>query len=217
MMADPTGEAAGAALKLDFDRRLRLRFRGAVITSDAGLLAYRELDDALGLTVSAGGMLADARTGRNGRHALIGLLPQSVFGRLAGYEDLNDAERLCRDPAMRWVDGDRAVYEAAGSASEMGRFETEWLTRPENLTALADLSGQWIDRVHRQRPPKLIVTDMDSSESPIYGEQEGSAYNGHFGRTCYAVFQMAEVAVPRQMFKDILSLIARLRAAPAPA
>ncbi len=67
----------------------------------------------------------------------------------------------------------------------MGRFETEWLTRPENLAALADLSGQWIDRVHRRRPPKLIVLAMDSSESPIYGEQEGSAYNGHFGCTCY--------------------------------
>src|SRR5208282_4026564 len=105
-MADPTGESTGAALKFDFDRRLRLRFRGAVITSDAGLLAYRELDDALGLTDMAGDVLADARTGRNGRHALVGLLRQSVFGRLAGYEDVNDAERLCRDPAMRWVVGD---------------------------------------------------------------------------------------------------------------
>jgi hypothetical protein len=55
----------------------------------------------------------------------------------------------------------------------------------ENLAALADLSGQWIDRAHRRRPPKLIVLDMDSSESPIYGEQAGSAYNGHFGCTCY--------------------------------
>jgi Transposase DDE domain group 1 len=59
------------------------------------------------------------------------------------------------------------------------------LTRPANLATLANLSGQWIDRVHRRRPPKLIVLDMDSSESPIYGEQEGSAYNGHFGCTCY--------------------------------
>jgi hypothetical protein len=184
-MADPTGESAGAALKLDFDRRLRLRFRGSVITSDAGLLAYRELDDAVGLTDLAGDVLADARTGKNGRHALVGLLRQSVFGRLAGYEDVNDAECLCRDPAMRWIVGDRAVHDAAASASEMGRFETEWLTRPENLAALANLSGQWIDRVHRRRPPKLIVLDMDSSESPIYGEQEGSAYNGHFGCTCY--------------------------------
>jgi hypothetical protein len=185
MMANPTGKSTGAALKLDFDRRLMLRFRGSVITSDAGLLAYRELDDAVGLTDMAGDVLADARTGRNGRHARVGMLRQSVFGRLAGYEDVNDAERLCRDPAMRWVVGDRAVHGAAASASEMGRFETEWLTRPANLVALVDLSGQWIDRVHRRRPPKLIVLDMDSSESPIYGDQEGSAYNGHFGCTCY--------------------------------
>ncbi len=184
-MADPTGESKGEALRLDFDRRLMLRFRGSVITSDAGLLAYRELDDAVGLTAMAGDVLADVRTGRNGRHALVGLLRQSVFGRLAGYEDVNDAERLCRDPAMRWVVGDRAVYDAAASASEMGRFETEWLTRPANLATLANLSGQWIDRVHRRRPPQLIVLDMDSSESPIYGEQEGSAYNGHFGCACY--------------------------------
>jgi len=67
----------------------------------------------------------------------------------------------------------------------MGRFETKWLSRPENLTALVDLPGQWIDKVHRQRPPKTIVLDMDSSESPTYGEQEASAYNGHFGCTCY--------------------------------
>ena len=80
----------------DFDRRLTLQFRGSVVTSDAGLLAYRERDDALGLSVMAGEMLADARTGKNGRHALVGLLRQSVVGRLAGYEDVNDAERLCR-------------------------------------------------------------------------------------------------------------------------
>ncbi len=184
-MADPAGESSGGALRLDFDRRLMLQFRGAVITSDAGLLAYRELDDALGLTACAGEVLADARTGKNGRHALVGLLRQSVFGRLAGYEDVNDAERLCFDPAMRWIVGDRAPQGAAASASEMGRFETGWLTRLENLGTLADLSGQWIDRVHRRRPPKVIVLDMDSSESPTYGEQEGSAYNGHFGCTCY--------------------------------
>src|SRR5208282_3176397 len=154
-MANPAGESNDGVLKLDFDHRLLLQFCGSVVTSDAGLLAYRELDDTLGLTAMAGETLADARTGRNGRHVLIGLLRQSVFGRLAGHEDVNDADRLCRDPAMRWIVGDRAVHEAAASASEIGRFETEWLTRPENVTAIADLSGEWIDRVHRQRPPKL--------------------------------------------------------------
>jgi hypothetical protein len=184
-MADPTGESDRGALRLDFDRRLMLQFRGSTITSDAGLLAYRELDATLNLTDTGADTLADARTGKNGRHRLAGLLRQSVFGRLAGYEDVNDAERLCRDPAMRWVVGDRAITGYAASASQMGRFETKWLCRPENLAALADLLGQWIDKVHQRRPPKMIVLDMDSSESPTYGEQEGSAYNGHFGCTCY--------------------------------
>ncbi|MGA8862352.1 MAG: IS1380 family transposase [Gallionella sp.] len=184
-MADPTGEAKSEALRLNFDRRLLLQFRGSTITSDGGLLAYRELEDTFGLTDTGAEMLADARTGRNGRHRLAGLLRQSVFGRLAGYEDVNDADRLCRDPAMRWVVGDRAITGYAASASQMGRFETRWLCRPENLAALADLPGQWIDKVQQRRPPKRIVLDMDSSESPTYGEQEGSAYNGHFGCTCY--------------------------------
>jgi hypothetical protein len=184
-MGDPTGEVDRGALRLDFDRRVLLQFRGPTITSDAGLLAYRELDDTLGLTDTGAETLADARTGKNGRHRLAGLLRQSVFGRLAGYEDVNDAERLCRDPTMRWVVGDRAITGSAASASQMGRFETKWLSRPENLAALADLHGQWIGKVHQQRPPKVIVLDMDSSESPTYGDQEGSAYNGHFGCTCY--------------------------------
>jgi len=184
-MADPTGEADRSALRLDFDRRLLLQFRGSTITSDAGLLAYRELDDALHLTDTAADALADVRTGKNGRHRLAGLLRQSVFGRLAGYEDVNDAERLSRDPAMRWVVGDRAISGSAASASQMGRFETKWLSRPENFIALADLLGQWIDKVRQRRGPKTVILDMDSSESPTYGEQEGSAYNGHFACTCY--------------------------------
>jgi Transposase DDE domain group 1 len=184
-MGDPTGEADKGALRLDFDRRLLLQFRGSSITSDAGLLAYRELDDTLGLTDTAADRLADARTGKNGRHRLIGMLRQSVFGRLAGYEDVNDAERLCQDPAMRWVVGDRAIAGSAASPSQMGRFETRWLNRPENLAALGDLLGQWIDKVHKRRPPRVVVLDMDSSESPTYGEQKGSAYNGHVGCTCY--------------------------------
>ncbi len=147
-MANLAGERNDSALRVDFDRRLMVQFRGSVVTSDAGLLAYRELDDALGLTDMASEVLGDARTGKNGRHALAGLFRQSVFGRLAGYEDVNDAERLRHDPAMRWVVGGRAAMSGAASPSEMGRFETRWLAAEKNLSALADLSGRWIDRVH---------------------------------------------------------------------
>ena len=184
-MANPAGESKDEALKLDFDRRVMLQFRGSVVTSDAGLLAYRELDDALGLSTMAGETLADARTGKNERHALVGLLRQSVFGRLAGYEDVNDAERLRHDPAMRWIVGGKAAQGRAASPSQMGRFETQWLTAENNLLALADLSGQWIDIVHGRRPPKGIVLDMDSSVSPTHGEQENSVWNGHYACTCY--------------------------------
>src|SRR5919205_448900 len=184
-MEYPTGEAQDATLGIVFDRRLKLEFHGSKITSDAGLLAYRELDHALGLGEIAGEVLTDTRTGANGRHSLSGQFRQSVFGRLAGYEDVNDADRLAHDPAMRWIVGGRAVTGQAASTSQMGRFETEVLTRDTNLAALMDLSGRWIDRVHARSPAKMIVLDMDSSVSPTYGEQEGSAYNGHFGCTCY--------------------------------
>jgi len=184
-MENPTGESADGVLRLDFDRRLTLQFLGSAVTSDAGLLAYRELDDALGLSAMASEKLADARTGKNGRHALVGLLRQSVFGRLAGYEDVNDAERLRHDPAMRWIVGGKAALSAAASPSQMGRFETRWLTAQKNLSALVDLSGQWIDQVHGRRPPRGVVLDMDSSVSPTHGEQELSVWNGHYACTCY--------------------------------
>src|SRR4051812_22955727 len=179
------GESDSAALRVAFDHRLKLEFHGSRVTSDAGLLPFRELDDALGLTDMAGEVLTDTRTGQNSRHTLIAQLRQAVFGRLAGYEDVNDADRLAHDPALRWVVGGRAVSQAAASASQMGRFETEVLAQEANLAALTDLSGRWIDAVHARRPVKGIVLDMDSSVSPTFGEQEGSAYNGHFGCTCY--------------------------------
>ena len=84
-MAHPTGESKRNELRVDFDRRLKLEFHGSRITSDAELLAYRELDDALGLTEIAGEIFQDSRTGKNGWHVMTGLFRQSVFGRLGGY------------------------------------------------------------------------------------------------------------------------------------
>ena len=138
---DEAGEAEGSGLRVAFDRRLKLEFHGATVTSDAGLLAFRELDDALGLTALAAEVLADPRTGRNGRHSLIAQLRQSVFGRLAGYEDVNDADRLGRDPAMRWIVGGRAVTDQAASTV----VKVEW--HPGELLPRV---GFIVTNLHRQ-------------------------------------------------------------------
>jgi Transposase DDE domain group 1 len=179
------GDCQTEPLRPQFDRRLRLEFHGANVTSDAGLLAYRELDDALDLTASAAARLQDTRTGQNTQHTAAALLRQSIYSRLAGYEDLNGAERLRVDPTIRTVVGGRAKDHTAASTSEIARFETETLSSQTNLERLTDLSGQGIDRAHRHRKPTRLVLDMDSSVSEAYGQQRGSAYNGHFGCTCY--------------------------------
>jgi len=179
------GEARKDALRVNFDRKLKIEFHGVKVTSDAGLLAYRELDDVFGLTDMVACELRDNRTGKNTQHSVRALLRQSIYGRLAGYEDTNDAERLCVDPAMRQIVGERAKDKTAGSVSQMGRFETEILTQPQNLKVLMNQPGQWVDKVHQRKPVKEIILDMDSSDSPTFGRQEGSAYNGHFGYTCY--------------------------------
>ena len=91
---------------------------------------------------------------------------------------MNDAERLCRDPAMRCVVGNRAIRGAAASASQMGRFRDGMADPTEEPRCTRRFARQWIDAAHQRHPPQIVVLDMDSSESPTYGEQEGSAYNG---------------------------------------
>ena len=179
------GERRGSDLRVQFDARLRLKFHGAKVTSDAGLLAFRELDEALGLSHLAQSMLAETRTGRNVQHEVLPLLRQSVYSRLAGYEDTNDAERLAQDPAMRVIVSRRASDKQAASTNCVSRFETEMLTGPENLQALSELKGAWVSRAMGRTKTRRIILDLDSSESPVHGEQEGSSYNGHFQCVCY--------------------------------
>ena len=99
------GDGEKAPLRLQFNPKVRLEFHGSTITSDAGLLAFRELDHALDLTGIASDYLQDYRTVRNIQHHLVPLLRQSIYSRLAGYDDTNDAVRLSHDPAMGVIVG----------------------------------------------------------------------------------------------------------------
>ena len=179
------GDGDKTPLRLQFNPKVRLEFHGATITSDAGLLPIRELDDALGLTHIAADYLQESRSGRNIRHHLVPLLRQSIYSRLAGYDDTNDAERLSQDPAMRVVVGWQGPDRNAASTSEMGRFETETLTEEKNLKGLAQMNSQWVERAMAHTQHRRVILDMDSSESPVHGQQEGAAYNGHFECVCY--------------------------------
>ena len=179
------GEARKDALRVICDRSVKLEFHGSTISSNGGLLAYRELDEAFALTTMGDEVLTDLRTGSNIQHSLTALLRQSIYSRLAGYDDTNDAERLSIDPVMRQVVGGRAVDHHAASTSQMARFETKVLTQPTNLSALIDLTRKWVDCVRQTKPIKKLILDLDSSVSETYGQQEGSQYNGHFGCECY--------------------------------
>ena len=152
------GESTNPRATLRFDRRVRLEFRGATITSDAGLLACRELDDALGLTETANECLQESRGGRNVQHRLVGLLRQSVYSRLAGYEDTNDAERLAQDPTMRVVVGRRGGPERpAASTNTMSRFETEVLTQDGNVEGLGRVNATWVDRAMTHTAHRRVI------------------------------------------------------------
>ena len=172
------------AFRLSFNGWLKVDFRGARVTSDGGLLVVRELDERLGFGELIERHLADGR-GKNTQLPLADLVRQSVYSRLAGYEDVNDAERLSQDPAFRLI-GSRRIWErGAALTSRMQSFETELLTQAENFAGLACINRELVAKVEAIDSPRRVVLDLDSTEIPVYGEQEQSAYNGYFESTCY--------------------------------
>jgi hypothetical protein len=155
------------------------------VTSDGGLILVRELDERLGLSALMERHLNDSRRGKNTQLPLADLVRQSIYSRLAGYEDVNDAERLSQDPAFRLIGSEKIWERGAALTSRLQSFETEVLTQEENLAGLAALNRELIAKAEAIDSIRRVVLDMDSTEVPVYGEQERSAYNGHFESTCY--------------------------------
>ena len=178
------GESQKQAFQLSFNRFLRVTFQGSRITSDGGLILVRELDERLGFGELIEQHLIDSR-GKNTRLPLADLLRQSIYSLLAGYEDVNDAERLSQDPTFRLIGSEKIWERGAALTSRLQSFETELLTQDENLAGLAAINRDLIARAEAMDAPRRVVLDMDSTEIPVYGEQEQSAYNGHFESSCY--------------------------------
>jgi Transposase DDE domain group 1 len=179
------GETQNRPFQLSFNSSLKVDFHGARVTSDGGLILVRELDERLGLSVLMERHLIDSRRDKNVQLPLSDLLRQSVYSRLAGYADVNDAERLLQDPTFRLIGSKKILERGAALTSRLQSFETGVLTQEDNRAGLAALNRELVARVEAIASPRHIVLDMDSAEIPVYGQQEESAYNGHFESTCY--------------------------------
>ncbi len=179
------GETQNQPFQLSFNASLKVDFQGSRVTSDGGLILVRELDERLGLEKLIAEHLSDSRQGLNKQFTLADLLRQSVYSRLAGYEDLNDAERLAADPTFRLIGSQKIWDRGAALTSTLHWFETELLTKEENLIGLMALNRETLGQAECLDGSDRVVLDMDSSESPVHGEQERSAYNGHFESVCY--------------------------------
>ena len=165
-------------IRIGFDRRLKLQCHGSRITCDARLLPFRDIDDVLGLAGAAAATLSDVSTDKSDRNSLVAQFRQSPFGRVAEYEDVNDAYRLVRDPAVRWIVGGRAVANHSASTRQTARFEAEVLMPDENPSTLTDLSERWIDAAYSSCITKAVVQNLDSSVSRSSGRRRFSCCAG---------------------------------------
>ena len=178
------GELQHKPFQFAFNGFLKVAFQGSRVTSDAGLILVRELDERLGLETLISEHLSDSRHGLNTQFSLADLLRQSVYSRLAGYEDLNDAVRVSTDPTFRLIGSPKLWDRGAALTSTLHWFETDLLTQEENRIGLMAVNREVLAQAERPTRADRIVLDMDSSESPVHGAQEGSAYNGHFESVC---------------------------------
>ena len=172
-----------AQLTFDFHPRKGIvaDFDGGLISSDAGLLPIRQLDQRLGWTTAVADIISDSRQPAKVDHGLLAIVRQRLFGLLAGYEDANDHTRLRHDPILQTV-ADRDG-EALASQPTLSRFENAVTARQiAQLNRL--LVKMFIQRVGRRRPKRLIL-DIDPTDDPCHGRQQLALFNGFYGQYMY--------------------------------
>ncbi len=177
------GEAQKEAIRPDFNKSIVIDFAGAKITSDAGFLLMREVDQRFGIIESGCSKPVDNRSVSHKKHSFEQMIQQRVYQIAAGYEDCNDTDYLRIDPAMRLALGKGHRFGA--SQSVMSRLENDILGTSAGRQALDAMITRSTDALLKKKSKKRLILDVDSTEDPAHGNQDQMAYNGHFGKNCF--------------------------------
>lgn len=160
-------------------RRIEADFSAGALGSDGGVMLVRQVDRKLGLSASVAAALHDPRDPERITHALRDLVAQRLYGLCCGYEDLNDHDVLRHDPLMQTAVG--RVDELASSPT-FSRLETR-ATRTDVMALNRVLVEQFI--AGHRRPPEELILDVDASDVPLHGDQEGAQFHGYYDHYCY--------------------------------
>jgi hypothetical protein len=177
------GETQKEAIRPDFNRSIMIDFQGATISSDTGFVLLREIDERFRIIAPMKDCLEDLRSPAHLKHALVQVVRQRVYQITAGYEDCNDADFLRVDPALRLAIG--KDHKTGASQSMLSRLENDVLGNAEGLKALDGALTRATDALLKRKNKKRLIIDLDSTEDPAHGKQEGVAYNGHFAKNCF--------------------------------
>jgi hypothetical protein len=177
------GEAEKGVIRPEFNRSVRIDFKGAKITSDTGVLMLREVDERFDIIGPMEDDIVDSRSPRHTRHSIVQMIRQRVYQIAAGYEDCNDADHLRIDPALRLAI-DKGHDPGAGQ-SMLSRLENGILGNAAGLASLDEALLRSSDEILWNQDRRRLIIDLDSTEDPAYGDQENVAYNGHFGKNCF--------------------------------
>src|SRR6267143_2747928 len=178
----PLAPVGTKSVDLDFD--------GGRLSSDAGVILLKDIDDQLGLTRALAAVLADPRDARRLHFPSEDLLKQRVYQIAAGYEDANDSNSLRDDPIFKLM-LDRLPATGAPLASQptISRFENR-IARTELSRMALLLLKQFI--ASYASPPPVIVLDVDDTEDPVHGAQEQARYDGYYGGYCFIPLHLYE-------------------------
>jgi hypothetical protein len=178
-----SGESQKEAIRPDFNQAIRIDFQGATISSDTGFILLREVDERFRIIDPIKDCLEDLRSPTHTKHSLVQMVRQRVYQMAAGYEDCNDADFLRVDPALRLALG--KDHQAGASQSMLSRLENDVLGNAMGLEALDGALTRATDLLLKRKNKRRLIIDLDSTEDPAYGKQEGVAYNGHFAKNCF--------------------------------